>query len=179
MPHDEGEARCLRLRLLEQRAMICANQPQVIRPPALHEAQIARVIDDAGEVWFANIATADPAGPLDDGSIRRQGRWSLSIAGGSVFGIGRGSLGVARPLRRRLRVSQPLLFLPHKSIDCHISGHPPEKASKCAPSFLLAGMIPTPGIIRSKLPQTHWNFFSRVLACRHVQPCLRARVLHM
>src|SRR5690349_23142543 len=30
--------------------MIGADQPQVIGAPALHEAQIARVIDDAGEV---------------------------------------------------------------------------------------------------------------------------------
>ena len=38
------------LRRLEQRAMVGADQPQIIRTPALHVAQIIGVIDNAGEV---------------------------------------------------------------------------------------------------------------------------------
>ncbi len=37
-------------RLLEQRAVVGADQPQVVGAPALHEAQVAGVIDDAGEI---------------------------------------------------------------------------------------------------------------------------------
>ena len=48
--HDEGKARRLLLGRLEQRAVVGADQPQVIGAPALHEAQVARVIDDAGEI---------------------------------------------------------------------------------------------------------------------------------
>jgi hypothetical protein len=34
-----------------------AHQPQMIGTPALHEAEIAGVIDDAGEHWFDDVAT--------------------------------------------------------------------------------------------------------------------------
>ena len=46
----EGKARRLLRCLLEQRALVSAEQPQVVGPAALHEAQIARVIDHAGKV---------------------------------------------------------------------------------------------------------------------------------
>ena len=37
-------------RRLEQRAVVGADQAQVIGAAALHEAQVARVIDDAGKI---------------------------------------------------------------------------------------------------------------------------------
>jgi hypothetical protein len=37
--------------------LLRAHQPQMIGAAALHEAQIIRVIDDAGEHWFDDIAT--------------------------------------------------------------------------------------------------------------------------
>ena len=43
--------------LLEQRALVGAEQPQIVGPAALHEAQIARVIDDAGKV---GVLVIDP-----------------------------------------------------------------------------------------------------------------------
>ena len=48
--HHEGKARRFRLRLLEQRMLLGAHQPQMIGAPALHEAQIIGVIDDAGKI---------------------------------------------------------------------------------------------------------------------------------
>ena len=48
--HHEGEARRLGRRLLEQRAMVGADQAQVVGAAALHEAQIAGVIDDTGKI---------------------------------------------------------------------------------------------------------------------------------
>ena len=48
--HDEGKTRRLFFRLLEQRAVVGANQSQIVGSPALHETQVARVIDDAGEI---------------------------------------------------------------------------------------------------------------------------------
>ena len=40
-----------------KRALIGAKQPQIVGAAALHEAQIARVIDDAGEV---GVLVIDP-----------------------------------------------------------------------------------------------------------------------
>ena len=48
--HDEGKSRRLLFGRLEQRAMIGADQPQIIGAAALHVAQVVGVIDDAGEV---------------------------------------------------------------------------------------------------------------------------------
>src|SRR6185437_9392355 len=48
--HDEGKARRLGGGGLEQRAMVGADQAQVVGAAALHEAQVAGVIDDAGKV---------------------------------------------------------------------------------------------------------------------------------
>ena len=48
--HHEGKARRLAIGLLEQGAVIGAEQAQVIRAAALHEAQIIGVIDNAGEI---------------------------------------------------------------------------------------------------------------------------------
>jgi uncharacterized protein YfeS len=48
--HDEGKARRFLLGLLEHGAMIGAQQAQVVGAAALHEAQIAGVIDDAGKI---------------------------------------------------------------------------------------------------------------------------------
>ena len=55
--HHEGEARRLLLGLLEQRALIGAEQAQIVGAAALHEAQIARVIDDAGKI---GVLVIDP-----------------------------------------------------------------------------------------------------------------------
>ena len=48
--HDEREARRFGCGRLEQRAVVGADQTQIIGAPALHEAQVARVIDDAGKI---------------------------------------------------------------------------------------------------------------------------------
>ena len=48
--HDEGKAGRFPFGRLEQRAVIGADQAQIIGAPALHVAQIIGVIDDAGEV---------------------------------------------------------------------------------------------------------------------------------
>src|SRR5262249_52508944 len=48
--YDEGEARRLLLDLLEQRTLIGAEQAKIVGSAALHEAQIACVIDDAGKI---------------------------------------------------------------------------------------------------------------------------------
>src|SRR5262249_31449415 len=42
-------------RRFEQRAVVGADQPQIVGAPALHEAQIARVIDDAGKIRVFEI----------------------------------------------------------------------------------------------------------------------------
>ena len=77
--HHEGKARRLLLDLLEQRALIGAEQAQVVGAAALHEAQIARVIDDAGKVGVLVIdpdrlempAVADVA--VECGGVHRHG----------------------------------------------------------------------------------------------------------
>src|SRR5581483_6850117 len=48
--HHEGEARRFGRGLLEQRAVVGADQAQIIGAAALHEAQVAGVIDDAGKI---------------------------------------------------------------------------------------------------------------------------------
>ena len=48
--HDEGEPRRFLFGRREQRAVISAEEAQIIGAPALHEAQIIGVVDDAGEV---------------------------------------------------------------------------------------------------------------------------------
>src|SRR5580700_2499623 len=48
--HHEGKSRRFLGGLLEQRAVIGADHAQIIGAPALHEAQIAGVIDDAGKI---------------------------------------------------------------------------------------------------------------------------------
>ncbi len=48
--HHEGKAGRFRRRLLEQRAVVGADQAEIIGAPALHEAQVARVVDDAGKI---------------------------------------------------------------------------------------------------------------------------------
>ena len=48
--HHEGEARRFLLGRLEQRAMVGADQAQIVGAPALHVAQVVGVIDDAGEI---------------------------------------------------------------------------------------------------------------------------------
>src|SRR6185295_332564 len=50
VPDDERKPGRFFLSLFEQGAMIGADQPQIIRAPAFHEAQIAGVINDAGEI---------------------------------------------------------------------------------------------------------------------------------
>ena len=55
--HHEGEAGRFLLGRLEQRAMVRADQAQIVGAPALHEAQIVRVIDDAGEI---GVLVIDP-----------------------------------------------------------------------------------------------------------------------
>ena len=57
LPHHEGEARRFLLGFLEQRAVIGPEQPQVIGAAALHETQIAGVIDDAGKI---GVLVIDP-----------------------------------------------------------------------------------------------------------------------
>jgi hypothetical protein len=37
--------------------LLGAKQPQIVGSPALHEAQIIGVIDDAGKHWFDDVAT--------------------------------------------------------------------------------------------------------------------------
>ena len=49
-PHHKGKARRLLLRLRKQRMLLGAHQPQMIGAPALHEAQIIGVIDNAGKI---------------------------------------------------------------------------------------------------------------------------------
>src|SRR5262249_15902169 len=48
--HHEGEARSLGLCLREQAHLIDAEQAKIVAAPALHEAQIVGVVDDAGEI---------------------------------------------------------------------------------------------------------------------------------
>ena len=55
--HHEGEAGRFLLGRLEQRAMVRADQAQIVGAPALHEAQIVGVIDDAGEI---GVLVIDP-----------------------------------------------------------------------------------------------------------------------
>ncbi len=57
--HDEGEAGRFLLGLLEQEPVVGADQAQIIRPPALHVAQIIGVIDDAGEIGVLVIDAHD------------------------------------------------------------------------------------------------------------------------
>ena len=57
--HHEGKARRLLFGLLEQRAVVGADQAQIIGAPALHEAQIIGVIDDAGEIGVLVIDAHD------------------------------------------------------------------------------------------------------------------------
>src|SRR6185437_6356267 len=55
----------------EQRAMIVTEQPQIIGPAALHEAQIVGVIDDAGEIGVLVIdADLHLVTPMADRSIK-------------------------------------------------------------------------------------------------------------
>ena len=76
--HHEGKARRLLLGLLEQRALVGAEQAQIVGAAALHEAQIARVIDDAGKIGVLVIdphrlempAVADFA--VERGCVHRQ-----------------------------------------------------------------------------------------------------------
>src|SRR6185437_16964716 len=48
--HHEGKSRRLLFGRLEQRAVIGANEPQIVGAAALHVAKVVGVIDDAGEV---------------------------------------------------------------------------------------------------------------------------------
>jgi hypothetical protein len=57
VPHHEGEARRLAGGLLKQCAVIGADQAQVVGAPALHEAQIACVVDQAGKI---RVLVIDP-----------------------------------------------------------------------------------------------------------------------
>jgi hypothetical protein len=54
--------------------LLGAHQPQMIGAPALHEAQIIGVIDDAGKLWLANIATQrlDSIGALEGYSVNKR-----------------------------------------------------------------------------------------------------------
>jgi len=51
------KARRLSLGCLEQHAMVDADEAQIVGAPALHEAQIAGVIDDAGEIRVLVVDT--------------------------------------------------------------------------------------------------------------------------
>ena len=48
--HHEGKAWRFRLAFRKQRVLVGAHQPQMVGAPALHEAQIIGVIDDAGKI---------------------------------------------------------------------------------------------------------------------------------
>src|SRR4029079_19386404 len=50
VPDSESKSGCLFFSLLEEGAVVGPDQPQIIRAAALHETQIACVIDDAGEI---------------------------------------------------------------------------------------------------------------------------------
>ena len=62
------------VRLLEQRMLLGAHQPQMVGAPALHETQIVGVIDDTGKLWLANIATQrlDSIGALEGYSVNKR-----------------------------------------------------------------------------------------------------------
>ena len=56
------------------RLLVNAEIAQQLRAPALHETQIGRVIDDAGKLWLANIATQrlDSIGALEGYSVNKR-----------------------------------------------------------------------------------------------------------
>jgi hypothetical protein len=71
--HGEGDAGHVVL-AREQRALIGAEQAQVVGAPALHEAQVTGVINNAGKLWLANIATQrlDSIGALEGYSVNKR-----------------------------------------------------------------------------------------------------------
>ena len=73
-PHHESEAGRFGLGFGEQRALVGTEQPQIVGATALHETQVVRVIDDAGELWLANIATQrlDSIGALEGYSVNKR-----------------------------------------------------------------------------------------------------------
>jgi hypothetical protein len=56
------------------RLLVDADVAQEFGARPLHEAQIGRVIDDAGELWLANIATQrlDSIGALEGYSVNKR-----------------------------------------------------------------------------------------------------------
>ena len=58
----------------EQGAVMHAERPQEFRASAFEEPQIVRVIDDAGKLWLANIATQrlDSIGALEGYSVNKR-----------------------------------------------------------------------------------------------------------
>src|SRR5690606_17649284 len=65
--HDEMKTRRLFRGLFEQFALVDAEQPDEIRAPALHEAQVARVINEAREIRVLVIdADRQPVLAIDD-----------------------------------------------------------------------------------------------------------------
>lgn len=90
--HDEMKAGRFLRGLLEQLALIDAQEPDEIRAPALHEAQIARVIDEPGEPRLDDIAT-DGIGALEGYSVN-EGRFSDLLAWRAA-----GTSGCAVPFR--------------------------------------------------------------------------------
>lgn len=54
--------------------VVDVRQPQEVGTPTLQELQVARVVDDAGELWLANIATQrlDSIGALEGYSVNKR-----------------------------------------------------------------------------------------------------------
>src|SRR6516165_1099625 len=110
--HHEGKTRRLRARFFEQRAMTGAEQAQMIGAPALHEAQISGVIDDAGKIGVLVIdanghdVTAAPNFAVE--SVHRHGT-RLRIAASQFLPLnGRGEIAL-RSMSSRQRALTSIL----------------------------------------------------------------------
>ena len=69
-PADHEKDPALPMELL----LVDATGPDEFRPPTLEKAQIRRMIDDAGKLWLANIATQrlDSIGALEGYSVNKR-----------------------------------------------------------------------------------------------------------
>jgi hypothetical protein len=72
--HDEGKTRRLALGFGEQRPLVRTKQAQVVGAAPLHEAEVVRVIDDAGEVRVLVIDThLHEVASVADDAVKRRG----------------------------------------------------------------------------------------------------------
>src|SRR5215475_4178616 len=102
--------------------MVGADQPQIVRPSALHESQIACVIDDAGEIRIfvihahglmvptvANLAIESIHGELFTDSAERHQSFrtpTQPFIGVNARAAARGRASVARMADREARADQ-------------------------------------------------------------------------